>query len=357
MVKILGLDIGGANTKYALIEKKTDSVELLTVGSSYFPIWKNYLDFSNFLNKLKENIQKEFGEISQVVFVTTAELADCFQTKKEGITKICNDVSQVFISDSKNNLPHILDVNGNFIPSSEASEKWLSVSASNWFASAEYLALKFPNAIVLDIGSTTTDIVPIFDHKVVAQGSNDLERLISNELVYTGLLRTNVATIVHKIKLRSKTIPLASEIFATTGDVYYLLDEISKEEFSVETADGKPVTKMNSSARLARIICADLNQLSNKEIIEIAQQIKNKQVIMISQAYEYVRQNYLKKYNFDPEIILIGLGSKTLAINILRNLDIKNVILIDDILNEEALNCFSAFAVAQLFIYKKINEK
>ncbi|NHJ39982.1 MAG: hypothetical protein FK731_08110 [Asgard group archaeon] len=354
MVKILGLDIGGANTKYALIEKKLNSTELLTTGTRYFPIWKNYFDFQNFLLELKKSIQTKFGEIQYVAFVTTAELADCFLTKKEGITKICDDVSQVFLSESKNNIPFILDVNGNFIPTNKASNKWLEVSATNWYASAEYLAMKFPNVIVLDIGSTTTDIIPIYNHKVVAQGKNDLERLISNELVYTGLLRTNVATIVHKIELKSKLIPVSSEVFATTGDVYFILDEISKKDFSVETADGKPVTKKNSYARLARVICADLNQLTKKEIIEIANQIKNKQIEMVSQAFMQVKQNYLKKYDCNPEIILIGLGSKTLASKVLHNLDIKDEISINDILNEEALNCFSAFAVAHLFIQKKL---
>jgi len=38
MVKILGLDIGGANTKHALIEVQNEKIELLSSSSDYFLI-------------------------------------------------------------------------------------------------------------------------------------------------------------------------------------------------------------------------------------------------------------------------------------------------------------------------------
>ncbi|MCK5158124.1 MAG: hypothetical protein KAR08_03135, partial [Candidatus Heimdallarchaeota archaeon] len=138
MVKILGLDIGGANTKHALIEVHNEQIELLSSSSDYFPIWEDYKSFPEFLDKLRSKLVEEFGLIDQVVFVTTAELADCFQTKKEGIESICGFVEDCFQSGNEKNSPLILDVNGHFLPTQEAGENWLNVAATNWVASALY---------------------------------------------------------------------------------------------------------------------------------------------------------------------------------------------------------------------------
>ena len=37
MSKILGLDIGGANTKFALVESTNNEIKLVQTGSDYFP--------------------------------------------------------------------------------------------------------------------------------------------------------------------------------------------------------------------------------------------------------------------------------------------------------------------------------
>ena len=52
-----------------------------------------------------------------------------------------------------------------------------------------------PDALLIDVGSTTADVVPIVAGRVAATGRNDLERLQAGELVYTGVLRTNLAAI------------------------------------------------------------------------------------------------------------------------------------------------------------------
>ncbi len=352
MVKILGLDIGGANTKHALIEVQNEKIALLSSSSDYFPIWKDHTSFPEFLERLKSKLIEKFGSIDQVVFVTTAELADCFQTKKEGIDTICGFVEECFQSDNEKNSPLILDVNGHFLPTQEAGENWLKVAATNWIASALYLGLKHQNALIIDIGSTTTDFTPIFNGKIVAQGKNDLERLTNKELVYSGLIRTNVVAIIQEVKVRNEIVPLASELFATTGDVYLLLGLISEEEFTGETADGKPVSKDNAKARLAKVVCSDSNQLAHNDIMDIARQIKEKQFGKLSDALNHVLTRFRAMYELNPEIILIGSGAKTIGISLLRMNGIYEQIIANDILNESSLNAFCAFAVAVLYSKK-----
>jgi probable H4MPT-linked C1 transfer pathway protein len=349
MVKILGLDIGGANTKHVFIEIQNDQIILLSTSSDYFPIWKDYQSFPEYLNKLKSKLGEEFGSIDQVVFVTTAELADCFQTKKEGIEIISRYIEDCFQLDNEEATPLILDVNGHFLSTQEAGENWLNVSATNWIASAKYLGSKYQNALVIDIGSTTTDFTPIHQGKIVAQGRNDLERLINKELVYSGLIRTNVVAIIQEVKVRNEIVPLASELFATIGDVYLLLGLISEEEYTGETADGKPVSKEYANARLARVVCSDTNQLTHNDIMEIARQIKDKQFEKLSDAMNHVLNRYRIMYELNPEIILIGSGANTIGMSLLRMNGIYEQIIADDILDESSLNVFCAFAVAVLY--------
>ncbi|MHA1557690.1 MAG: hydantoinase/oxoprolinase family protein [Candidatus Heimdallarchaeota archaeon] len=348
MTIVLGLDIGGANTKFAILEYIEGKVSFLSAESEYFPLWRQLEKFPDYLTSIKEKIEKECGVIDYTVFVTTAELADCFQTKKEGIETISTIVEDIFTKDDHK--PLIYDVNGEFHSTSKTVEKWLEVSATNWVASANFLGKEYPNAIILDIGSTTTDIIPIFNGKVVAKGKNDFERLASYELVYSGTLRTTIPAIAHKIKLRGKIVPVSSELFATSGDVYLLLDMISENEFIVDTADGRPPTKENALARLARTVCADHNQLSTNEIMQIAKQIKEKQFNILSVALNTIIKRFHTDYEVNPKIILIGSGSEVIGISLLRENGIYEQILINEIINTPVSTAFSAYATANLFI-------
>lgn len=358
MANILGLDIGGANTKYALIQSGPSNEDaILLAGSDYFPFWEKQDKYPSYLEHLIKKIVTEGHSWEQVVFVTTAELADCFQTKKEGIATICRHVLQVFTTEKDGKEPLIFDINERFIPATRAADAWLEVAATNWIAAAKYLGQKYPNSLLLDIGSTTTDIIPIFNGKVIAKGKTDLERLISSELVYSGLLRTNVTAIVQEVTLNGEKVPIASELFATTGDVYLVLDGIREEEFTVETADGKPASIEHAKARLARIVCADVNQLTTEEIMQIAKQIRRAQLTRISQAFNRILEDYRNRYSLNPTIILTGAGAKTLGIALLRENGIYEQILLDETLGKEEAIALPAVAVASLFMKLKKKEK
>lgn len=350
MTIVLGLDIGGANTKFAVLAYSDGKVSFLAAESEYFPLWRQLEKLPNYLTSIKEKIEKKYGIIDYTTFVTTAELADCFQTKKEGIETISKIVEKIFTKNE--HLPLMYDVNGEFLSTTKTVEKWLEVSATNWVASANFLGKEYPNAIMLDIGSTTTDIIPIFNGKVIAKGKNDFERLASQELVYSGILRTTIPAIIHEIKLRDKIVPISSELFATSGDVYIVLDMISENEFTVDTADGRSPTKENALARLARTVCADHNQLSTSEIIQIAKQIKEKQFNILSAALNTIIKRFHTNCKLNPKIILIGSGSEVIGISLLRENGIYEQILINEIINTRVSTAFSAYATANLFIDK-----
>ena len=111
----------------------------------------------------------------------------------------------------------------------------LALAAANWIATAPLAAHIYPDCVLIDIGSTTTDIIPIKNGKECARGRTDLERLGTGELVYTGALRTNVATILDKVPLKNRWVRVASELFAVSADVHLVLGNIDPADYTTET--------------------------------------------------------------------------------------------------------------------------
>ena len=96
-----------------------------------------------------------------------------------------------------------------------------------------------PDALLIDVGSTTADVVPIADGRVAATGHNDLERLLAGELVYTGVLRTNLAAIAPRVPVRGGWCPVSSEYFAISADVHLVLGHLAPEAYDCPTPDGR----------------------------------------------------------------------------------------------------------------------
>jgi|Deesub1362A_J573_1020465.scaffolds.fasta_scaffold00261_8 hypothetical protein len=258
----LGLDIGGANTKYATNTGK--------FGVIYHPLWKG--DVFDVLVRISEEHPHE-----KVGVVMTGELADAFRSRSEGvlhIAKVCMEVFDDVL---------FLSVDGSLHCFEDLIKEPLKFAASNWVASAIFVGHHYQDCIFADMGSTTTDIIPIVGGVPVA-GKTDLERLMNRELVYTGFLRTNVATIISAVEINGKEIPLSKEYFATTGDVYSLLGLTEDIDYPWETADGRGKDIMSCAKRLARVVCSDLDEISLEDVVEIAHQIRDAQISEVSEA-------------------------------------------------------------------------
>src|SRR4030066_2220133 len=117
------------------------------------------------------------------------------------------------------------------------------------------------NCIIIDIGSTTTSIIPIVEKAIMAEGKTDLEKLVNGELVYTGSLRTNVATTINTIPTSKGVAQVSSELFAQSADVHLILGNITEKEYTVETAEGKEKTRNAALDRLAPGGCAGTQEL------------------------------------------------------------------------------------------------
>ncbi len=322
MANVLGLDIGGANTKAAFLKTQESMIQELRTSMEYFPIWKRGKEqLPTVLEKLRKRLDKT--DLDGVGVTMTAELSDVYWTKKEGVNHILDCVTQVF-----NEVPiFVLNVEAKLLSVEDARNEPLKVASANWAATGWMISQAIKTCLVVDVGSTTTSIIPLINGKIAAEGRTDLEKLRNGELVYSGALRTNVATIVNGIPIRGRIARVSSELFAQSGDVHLLLDNIREEEYTAETSDGRGKTKREAMARLARVVCADIDLLTEQEIIEMAQLVYERQVKQITgglkQVYERIKPLLLQE---KLSVVITGLGRDFLARKAAEKAGFKDII-------------------------------
>jgi probable H4MPT-linked C1 transfer pathway protein len=145
-------------------------------------------------------------------------------------------------------------------------------AASNWLALATLAARLVPDAfgILIDVGSTTTDLIPLDHGEVAATGHCDTERLRTGELVYAGVRRTPICALATELEFQGGPTGLAAELFASTLDVYLTLGHIEPDPDDLSTADGRPATVDAARDRLARMIGADRDSFSVHDALVFA---------------------------------------------------------------------------------------
>ncbi len=344
MTNTMGLDIGGVNTKAAFISTQKDTVKTLKTAIEYFPIWKGGKDqLPQVLEKLRK-LLVDSTTLDGVGVTMTAELSDIYWTKKEGVNHILDCVTQVF-----SDVPtFVLNVDAKLISIREARKKPLKVAAANWTATGWMVSQMIENCLIVDVGSTTTSIIPIVNGEIAADGKTDLEKLSNGELVYTGALRTNVATIVNYIPFRGGKTRVSSELFAQSGDVHLLLNHIKAEDCTVETADGRKMNRKEAMARLARVVCADIDLLSEQEVLDMARFIYGKQVEQIAEGLRQVYERMYQRIQDDIPVVVTGLGRNFLARQAAETAGLNKVIDLGELLGVNAAFMSPSVGVALL---------
>jgi hypothetical protein len=175
---------------------------------------------------------------------------------------------------------------------------------------------------LIDIGSTTTDIIPLKDGRPVTLGMTDPERMVSGELIYTGVTRSPLCAVARDIPWRGQRCPLAHELFATTWDAYLTLGYLPEEPQSTYTADGRPATKNNARDRLARAICVDREMFDEHDAIAAAESISRDQLNLLKTALNAV----LQRMDGTPSTIVISGQGEFLARRLLEAVELRGEI-------------------------------
>ncbi len=340
MVDVLGLDIGGANTKAALLHVENKRLETVKMEVEYFPIWKDPAQLANLLLTLKKRLNGV--HLEGLAVTMTAELSDAYATKREGVQQILASTKQAFPD-----VPiQVLNTEVELEPLSIAREEPLGVAAANWAATGWLVAQRVTDCVVIDIGSTSSSIIPIVNGRIVAKGRTDLDKLMCGELVYTGSLRTNVCAIVSSIPLRGGFAGVASELFALSGDVHIILGNIMVEQYSCETADGRGKSVAEASARLARVVCADTEMLTQQEIVDMAKYVSNKQIQQITEGLRKVYSHTETLTSHKISVVVTGLGKDFLGRQAAQKIGAEKTIDLNTLFPNDVTIATPAFAVA-----------
>jgi (4-(4-[2-(gamma-L-glutamylamino)ethyl]phenoxymethyl)furan-2-yl)methanamine synthase len=274
---MIGIDVGGANLKV---------VDDTGVHIHYCPLWEK----AAVTDLLRQHVRSPRDPAAVVM---SGELADCFGNKMQGISFIVDAVRKAFPK------ARFYGMDAQFHDRAVPE-----LAAANWLASAEFLRARHPEAILLDIGSTTADIIPLNRFEGL-RGMTDLKRLQAGYLIYTGMLRTSVATLLRSVDLAGIATPVSTEYFAASADAHLVLGHITPSLYACDTPDRKEKTPDASLRRLARVVCADLDEIGIDGAMQIAEQFWTLQRSMVCSMVQKTAAASGAK-----EIIVAGIGAR-----------------------------------------------
>lgn len=283
---IIAWDIGGAHLKAAIVDRNGQIIDVVQRQCS---LWK---DRSKLEQTIADLIVKFDSQNDRHAITMTGELADCFNNRDEGVETILKTVSNQISEENT----FVFAGRKGFIQSGDVSRHdYPSIASGNWLATGLWAAGKVESALLIDIGSTTTDITTIEQGQVVSKGYTDFERILHGELVYTGVVRTPVMAVAKQIYFEGNAISIIAEVFATTADVYRLTGELSEYTDQMPAADNGPKTLNESARRLARMIGRDVESAAFENWKNMAVQLRNQQLASIQSACD--KQLSLSAFN------------------------------------------------------------
>jgi probable H4MPT-linked C1 transfer pathway protein len=288
----LALDIGGANLKAVHADGSTKTQP--------FEVWRHPSELSKAIAKLGAS----FPPFERVAVTMTAELCDCYSTKADGVLSVLEAVAQALGESST----VIWGMDGRLHEPDLIRQRPLLAAAANWLALATVAARIVPEArgLLIDIGSTTTDIIPLCMGSVWVQGRTDTERLRTGELVYAGTRRTPLCALATELPLWSGTpTGLAAELFATTLDVFLTLGDIEPDPSDLATADGRGSTVDAARDRLARMVGGDRTTFSAEDAVELSRSAANSLLNRLTRAARRVSQATIGKADV---VVVAGSG-------------------------------------------------
>jgi (4-(4-[2-(gamma-L-glutamylamino)ethyl]phenoxymethyl)furan-2-yl)methanamine synthase len=276
MTTTIGWDIGGAHLKAALLrDGRIEAVEqracTLWLGTEH-------------LAEGWQAIVEQFGPADCHAVTMTGELAEIFSSRGEGVAAICGMAAEL----AAQAVARFYAGPYGFLDQRQAAEAWQHVASANWHASAAWTARKIGDGLFIDIGSTTTDIIPLAAGRPAVMGYTDAQRLETGELVYTGVMRTSLMALAAEAPFAGRRQRLMAENFATTADLYRLGGELSPDDDSYPASDGRSKSLQDCRARIARMFGRDADEAGPAMWDEAARFFRERQLRSIGEAIAQV---------------------------------------------------------------------
>lgn len=338
----LGWDLGGAHLKAVLVDADGRA---LRVFQQPCPLWRG-LDYLE--RAVAAVVSAVDGGGLRHAITMTGELADIFSDRDEGVRRLVQCMADKL---GKAEMRIYAGRHG-FVTSSAMQNHLAGIASANWHASAAYLAAKVGDGLFVDVGSTTADLILLHQGKAAACGYTDAERLRSEEMIYTGVVRTPVMAVAQQLPFGGEWQRLAAEHFATMADVYRLTGDLPEGYDMAETADGTGKSPEESARRLARMVGRDLADATMTQWRRLAFSVKSQQRHMLQAAAE----RSLSRALLDDGAPLVGAGAGRFLVRELAQhmrrpyLDASTLVSATPEAAEWAGVCLPAYAVAWLGI-------
>lgn len=297
MTRTLGWDIGGAHLKAALAEGD----RILKVWQVPSPIWQGLTH----LDRALATILDEVSGIERHAITMTGELSDIFASRREGVEQL----TRVLTGRLSGDISLYAGAAG-FVSPGNAGSHAGEIASANWHASAALTAASIEESLFLDMGSTTTDIVPVSDGHVRARGFTDRERLVEGELVYQGYTRTALMAVEKRVPFAGRMVPVMNEHFATMADVQRIIGILDEADDLHPAADNRDKTAEASRRRLARMIGMDATEAGDGAWEWLAHAFAEAQVRHIHDAALLVLSR--EDLSDDAPVVVAGAGRPVL---------------------------------------------
>ncbi|MCQ0987650.1 hydantoinase/oxoprolinase family protein [Jiella marina] len=247
MARIIGWDVGGAHLKAALVEDG----QITRIWQEATPIWQGLSHLHDGLMKIINEVS-ERGSVDRHAVTMTGELSDIFPSRREGVEHIARIFAERLSGDIS-----LYGGAAGFLSPGDARSHAEEIASANWHASAALAAASIEEALFIDMGSTTTDILTVADGTVRSQGATDNQRLTTGELVYQGYTRTPLMAVASRIAFAGQVVPVMNELFATMADVQRIIGVLDEADDLYPAADGQDKTIEASRRRLSRMVGLD----------------------------------------------------------------------------------------------------
>ena len=246
--RVVGWDVGGAHVKACLLE----SGRVVDVAQWPCPLWKGMAHLDEAIAAAIARWPRAGDATTRHAATMTGEMVDLFADREQGVARLAGALAEALG-------PSLRLYAGatRFVPPHEAPRHWRAIASANWQATGAVLAPRVGDALLLDVGSTTTDVIALRGGRVAAQGLADARRLACGELVYQGVVRTPLCALAARVPFEGEQVNVMNEFFATTADVYRLLGELDPAHDQAATADGAARDPPATRRRLARMIGRD----------------------------------------------------------------------------------------------------
>jgi probable H4MPT-linked C1 transfer pathway protein len=278
---VIGWDIGGAHAKACLLQ----GGEAVDVAQWSCPLWMGMDKLQAVLHSARQ--RWEGLPAAQHAVTMTGEMVDLFADREDGVRKIAATLARSLpapSSTSSNEEPgsvHFFAGDAGWCRDAEVPALWNAIASANWLATARHAAQRIGTGLLIDIGSTTTDVIAFMEGRILTRNRTDAQRLASGELVYHGVVRTPLCAVARRIGWRGAPHNVMNEFFATSADVYRLTGELNPAHDLHPSADNASKDPTATRQRLARMIGLDARDGSADAWLDFARSWRALQVDLL----------------------------------------------------------------------------